>query len=316
MELRKDYILNRWAYISEVREKRPSNFKFVQNSIEVPHPKSCPFCIGAENQTPDEKGRVVESGRRKWLIRWVANKYSALELHEYGKILSENTFFKAYSPYGLQEVIIETPDKKQMADFSHDHLVLILKVYNNRIEELSKIEGINYVMVFKNQGREAGASIIHSHSQVVAVGKVPALIAEEVKEFNTYQECPYCNVIEAERMGPRKVFENEDFVAFTPYAPRFNYEIRVYPKKHMRKLSELQNEQYFNLADILKKILHKLQELNASYCFYIQYAPKDQDFHWHLEILPRLSNLAGFELSGGDGLIGVSPEDAANFYRN
>jgi len=314
MELRKDYILDRWTYISEKRETRPHDHG-KKAEIDNHSKKKCPFCFGKEHLTPKEIGRV-EKLRGKWLVRWIPNKYPSLIKSRKEKTFSSQPFFKSISPFGLQEIIIETPGKKQMFELSIKHLSIILKVYNHRIEELSKIEGIEYVLVFKNKGKEAGASLVHSHSQVMATGKLPAAIEEEVSAFGKYKTCPYCHVIEKEKAGPRKVFENDSFIAFTPYAPRFNYEIWLFPKEHMRKMKELKESQYFSLAEMLNKILVKINEINAPYCFYIQYGPEGKDFHWHMEILPRTNIRAGFELSGGDTIISVSPERAARFYRN
>lgn len=314
MELRKDYILNRWTYINESRHKKPDNFidQSVKKSL---HPKDCPFCLGHEHMTPDEKGRV-EKTRGKWLIRWLSNKYPALDMAVEDKIVSDEEFFYSQSSYGIQEVIIETPDQRQMAEFSQEHLALILKVYNYRIEELSKIHQINYVLVFKNQGKEAGASILHSHAQVIGVKKIPAWIEQELRAYSKVDGCPYCYVLEKESQGERKIFENDDFLLFSPYAPRFNYEAWIFPKKHMKKMSELNHNQYFSLAEALKIILRGLEELDAPFCFYIQYGPGNNDFHWHLEILPQLNKKAGFELSGGDSIVTVSPESSAQFYKN
>ncbi len=314
MQLRKDYILNRWSYISGARAKRPHNYQSITDNNEA-HPKNCPFCFNREYLTPEEIGRV-EKIKGKWLVRWFLNKYPALTSTKTQKEISNNRFFQAYSSFGIQEVIIETPDKRQMVDLSVEHISIILKVYNHRIEELSKIKGIEYVMVFKNRRKGAGASIVHSHSQVIATGKIPALIEQEILAFNQYNSCPYCDIIKAEQSGPRKVFENENFIAFTPYAPRFNYEIWIFPKAHMKKMNEMKDWQYFDLAEILKKILKKINEINTPYCFYIQYGVgKTMDFHWHIEILPRVNIKAGFELSGGDSIISVSPEEAAEFYK-
>jgi len=314
MQLRKDYILNKWSYISATRSNRPHNYRSVVHNDEV-HPKDCPFCAGKEHLTPPETGRV-EKEKGKWLVRWFPNKYPALTPAETQKEISNNQFFQAYTSFGIQEVIIETPDKRQMVDLNSEHLSIILKVYNHRIEELSKIKGIKYVMVFKNRRKGAGASIVHSHSQVIATGKMPALIEEEILAFNQYKTCPYCDIIKAEQFGPRKVFEDEYFLAFTPYAPRFNYEIWIFPRTHMKKLRELTQEQYISLAIMLNKILKKLNDISAPYCFYIQYAPNNKDFHWHLEVLPRVNIRAGFELSGGDSIVSVSPEEAAEFYKD
>ncbi len=315
MQLRKDYILNRWSYINTKRGKRPHNFALSGDHTKDMHPKDCPFCAGHEKMTPPERGRV-EKSKGKWLVRWFHNKYPIVSLCQHATKAEPNPFYQTLPAHGIHEIIVETPGQEQMAELSYEHLAVVLKVYNYRIKELSKEEGIRYVLVFKNKGKAAGASLVHSHSQVIALNQVPSLVTEKLKAFDSFDECPYCRIIQDEAGGPRKAFENHDFIAFTPYAPRFNYEIWIFPKAHMRNMDELREQQYMSLAEILHWVLVKLSAMGAPYCFYIHYAPEKNDFHWHIEILPRLNIMAGFELGGGDSVVTINPEDAAQFYKN
>lgn len=309
--LRKDYILNRYTYISTKRAKRPHQYK---ETAETEHPEGCPFCAGQEAMTPPEIGRIAgpDGG---WQIRWFKNKFPVLSLEKEGELTTDNDFFTSGPAVGTQEIIVETPDKRQMVEFSKQKLRQILKVYQKRIVTLSAKHKINYVLVFKNKGKKGGASIIHSHTQVMATAKIPTKIEAELSAFSSYKTCPYCEVLKKEKQGPRLAFENKHFVAFCPFAPRYNYEIWILPKQHKKTLGELSDEQYLALADLLKKVLAKLDALQAPYCFYVQYAPKGRDFHFQIEVLPRLNVHAGFELSGGDLVVTVSPEQAATFFR-
>lgn len=313
MPLRKDYILNRFTYISEERSDRPHQFE--QKEGPRDHPGDCPFCPGQEDATPPEIGRREDSND-DWSIRWFKNKFAALSPKEEPKLEVDQSQFFVHGPaFGTQEVIVETPTHKQMADFDPEKIANIFEVYQKRIKDLSKRDNLDYVLVFKNKGEKAGASMVHSHSQVMAVGKTPSKIEKELKAFSRYDSCPYCEIIAQEKEGPRLVFENDSFVAFCPYAPKYNYEVWFMPKKHIRRLADLDRNQYLDLARLIKKVLKSLAKNNIPYCFYLQYAPGDKDFHLQIELLPRLNVHAGFELSGGDLVATVTPKEAAKFYR-
>ena len=174
MELRKDYILDRWVYVSESRQSRPK--EFAKPSLE--ESKSCFFCAGNESKTPDEIGRIGVNGT--WSVRWFYNKFPAVVEEVKAEVKTDNTFFTYALPFGRHEIIAETPKHdEQMWSFGKERILDILKVYMNRVDALSKIPGINYVSVFKNHGKEAGASLVHSHSQVAAISIVPPIIKEE-----------------------------------------------------------------------------------------------------------------------------------------
>jgi len=312
VNLRKDYILERYTYISEVRAQRPHDFKQQDSGIE--RAGVCPFCPGNEALTPSEIGRYPLEG--PWQIRWFPNKFSALSLKRPSsrKAAKEDLFIEDY-PFGQQEIIVETPDhKRQFAELGIEEISNIIGVYKLRIEELSQMRDIEYVMIFKNEGSASGASIAHSHSQVMAISRIPPLVAEEFRSLKNFSKCPFCDILKQEEKGPRLVFRNEAFVAFCPFAPRYNFEVWILPRKHLNNLVQLKQEENFYLAQALKAVLSKLRELNASYSFYLHYL-QDPAFHFHFEILPRLNIHAGFELGSGNSIVTISPEAAAQFYR-
>jgi len=209
MELRKDYVLNRWVFIAPERKKRSKEF--------VKKIETCFFCPGNENLTPAEIGRVEENN--KWKIRYFKNKFPIVDKEK--NIKEENEFFTWSSAYGEHEVIVECREHdKQLWDLPTDHIKQILEVYKNRINELSKDN--KYVLVFKNHGFEAGTSLVHTHTQVVALNKIPQLVVDEV---NANKECNYCKIIKIEEESKRKCFSNKNFIAFAPYASRFNFEV-------------------------------------------------------------------------------------------
>jgi len=306
-ELRKDYILDRWVVISSGRSKRPHQFK----KLEASHMKVDYFAPGNENMTPPEIGRV--GTKNKWQMRWFENKFVAVKPEGQADIRTDNKFFTFSGNYGHHEVLVETPKlDKQLADLKESEIETLFKTYLVRIDDISKKPNIKYVCVFKNHGRQGGTSILHSHSQIIALNHIPKGVREEVEASKKYEKCPYCDIIKIESEGIRKCFENEDFIAFCPYASRYNYEIWVFPKKHIRTLGDVKN--FKSLASIMKKILKKLKKID-DYNFYLHYSPDGEDLHFHIEVTPRIALWAGFELCSGEIINSVSPEDAAAFYR-
>ncbi len=308
MELRKDYILDRWVVIAEKRKLRPKQFK----KSEIVEDSVCFFCPGNEETTPPEIGRVEYKGG--WKIRWFPNKFPVVEMKGTFKLV-KNPFLHS-DAYGSHEVIAETPDhKKQMHDLSIEELKDVFKVYQLRIKELSKQKNAKYVVVFKNHGREAGTSLVHSHTQILSYPKIPGQVLEEVNVIKKFGKCPYCGIIQKEMKSARKIMQNKTFACFAPYASRFNYEAWIFPKKHLTSFLDFNDKELLDLAEIMKKILTNLAKINASYNFVLHYAPNGSDLHLHIEILPRIAVWAGFELSTGEIINSVSPESAAKFYR-
>lgn len=308
-ELRKDYLLNRWVIIAKDRGKRPTDFVHKESEEK---PGFCYFCPGNEHTTPPEISRIEEDG--KWIIRCFPNKYPATT-QEYGEV-EENLLTKK-TAYGRHEVIAETPDHGQhLNELSIEHLVKVLDMYSSRIKELKKDKKIRYVMVFKNQGKEAGASLDHSHTQIIALPIVPSLVQAEnnaaEKYFEEKDSCPYCDIWGEERGSDRLIFEDEHTISFAPYASRFPFEAWIMPKRHVRSLEELSLEEKQSFAGILKKILRRLHtSLNKPpYNFWLHQSPEDGDLHFHLELAPRLAKFAGME-HGSEVVINVVPPELA-----
>jgi len=312
MEARKDYILDRWVYFAPERAKRRKEFE-THHKVKLPRKDSkCFFCQGNESLTPPEIGRLEENG--KWKIRWFPNKFPAVENKIFPKV--SKPFITKEPAYGFHEVIAECPEHdKQLWDLDEKHIKQLLEVYKERIAELSRQKGIKYVSVFKNYGPKAGTSLVHSHTQVAAISKIPTLVDEELNAIKKHKGCPYCKIIKLEKTSKRKCLENSTFIAICPYASRFNYEVWLFPKKHIKNITELDDKQLLDLAKILKKILIKLKQLDASYNYFLHYAPKSSNLHFHIEITPRIAVWAGFEFSTNFTINSVMPEEAAKFYR-
>lgn len=300
MRIVKDYYLDHYSYISEERAKRPIDF--IQKKEETAHSSSCFFCPGNEEMTPPEIGRI-DDGKGGWIMRWFPNKFLSVSPQ------SEDA-------YGYQEVVVETPEpQKQVWDFSKEEFITLLGVYQERIKELENDKKIAYVVVFKNSGPESGASLIHSHTQIIATSVFPSRLAKKISEIKKLEHCPYCVIVNKERGSDRSIAENEEFIAFCPKAPRFAMEVWVVAKKHRGDFQEFSEDTVSHLSALFLPLLKKLKKINSSYCFYLYYQPRDNDLHFHLECLPRLHKWAGFELASGDYIIGIPPETAAQFYR-
>lgn len=312
MELRKDYILDEWVIISENRNKRPK--QFIQKEEQELDDKICFFCPGNEEKTPKEISRITKNN--KWIIRTIPNKFPSVNKESFAEIKTDNTFFTYSNAYGNHEVIIETNShEKQLWDLPKEHLKLILKTYNQRIIELHKDSNVKYVCVIKNHGKDGGTSLKHSHSQVIAYNNIPASITNKIKSYKKFDNCPMCSIINIEKDSDRRVFENNTFIAFTPYASKFNFEIIIIPKNHKETLNDLTKEELDDFSDIWEKILKKLKSLNVSFNHYIHYSPKENNLHLSMHICPRIAKFAGFELCSNTIINTVSPESAAKFYR-
>ena len=310
-ELRKDYILDRWVIIAEERKKRKREFKKEESKKES---KTCFFCPGNEKLTPKETGRLEY--KNKWKIRWFPNLFPFVEAK--CKDFKTSNLFRKKCAYGFHEVLVETPEHdKQLSDLSEEDIRNVLMVYALRIKELSVEKNVKYVLVFKNHGREAGTSLIHSHTQIVSLDMVPTDIKMEMDAVKKSKGCPYCSIIKKESKSKRRILENDDFAAFAPFASRFNYEAWIFPKKHVINITQFKGKELLNLAKVLKKMLVRLAKINASYNFCLHYGFKESggDLHFHMEIQPRIATWGGFENSSGIIINSVSPEMAAEFYR-
>lgn len=336
-ELRRDIFSGRWVIIAAERSKRPDDFRPVAE--EKKSSVFCPFCEGNEDKTPAEVFAFRKKGTkpdgRGWLVRVVPNKFPALNrgitphLREDGEGL-----FPWMDGVGVHEVIIETPEhEKELPDLPLAHLEKVIEAYIQRVKKIETESQYKYVHVFKNKGREAGASLAHPHSQIVATPIIPKRISEELEIssqlYHQFGECAFCRLIREEiKKGQRLIYHNEHFCAVTPFAPRFPFEMRIYPFRHTPWFSQINASEIESLARTLKTGLARLRGLLADppYNFFIHQAPNPglrgelnpdwpSAFHWHIEIIPVLTRPAGFEWGTGFYINPVSPEAAASFLR-
>lgn len=326
-ELRKDPIIGRWVIISTERGKRPHDFVV---ESEVTRGGFCPFDPGNEHTTPPEILAYREDGSAPntpgWLLRVVNNKFPALSREEELDRRGEGMFDKM-SGFGTHEVIIESPDHQlTLATISLEGFFRVLTAFRDRIAALSEDPRFKYVLIFKNQGRAAGASLEHSHSQLIGLPIVPELVMEELsggKFYYNYKErCVFCDMIRQElQQGVRVVLENTEFVAISPFAPRSPFETWILPKAHYSSYVDLKEDSFHLLAEVFSETLKSLEKAlgKVPYNFILHTSPIGEPelpyYHWHFEIMPKLTLIAGFEWGSGFYINPTPPEDAAQYLR-
>jgi UDPglucose--hexose-1-phosphate uridylyltransferase len=327
-ELRKDPIVGRWVIIATDRAKRPTDF--IRERVQIRGSGFCPFCYGNESKTPPEILAYRKDGSLRdtpgWSLRVVPNKFPALGIEGVLNRQGEGVYDKM-NGIGAHEVIIETPDHRTtMPGLPAAQIESVLCAYRDRMVDLKKDMRLKYMLVFKNFGDAAGASLEHTHSQLIALPVVPKRVQEEVdgtRDYYAYKDrCLFCDIIRQEASsGVRLVAENERFFALCPFAPRFPFELWIIPKEHQSSFEESSRGDFLDLATLLKDMLGRLEAVldHPAYNYIIHTSPVPEAlndyYHWHLEIMPKLTKLAGFEWGTGFYINPTPPEEAAKFLR-
>jgi len=326
-ELRKDPIIGRWVIIATERGKRPVDYEIPTQAVTH---GSCPFCYGHENLTTPEILAVrppdTAPNSPGWQLRVIANKYPALRVEGELEKSGEGLYDKM-SGIGAHEIIVEMPEHNRfLSDLDIPHIQNILSAYVSRMQDLKRDTRLKYLMIFKNQGYRAGASLEHSHSQLIATPIVPKSINEELagaQEYYNYKErCVFCDIVKQETEDRRRlVLENDRFISIAPFAARFPFECWLLPKKHESNFENITPADLALLAAMLKETLLRIKASvnNPPYNLVLHTAPCQmsglQHFHWHMEIMPRLTRVAGFERGTGFYINPTPPEEYAQFLR-
>lgn len=326
-ELRKDPISGRWVIIAVERGKRPADFA----SPPVQRRKGgfCPFCAGNEYTTPNEiiafRPSASHPNATGWTLRVMPNKFPALQIYGSLDKAGEGIFDKM-NGVGAHEVIVETPDHQlSLSTMPLKAVEDVLWAYYLRMTDLKKDVRFKYIFIFKNEGESAGASLEHTHSQIIALPIVPKLVREEVEASRNYYElkerCMFCDVINQEiEDGKRVIYENSGYIAIAPFAPRAPFETWILPKKH-ESLFYPPNKSFLSLADMLQTVLKQMDRIldTPPYNFIIHTSPITEEaneyYHWHIELMPKLIKTAGFEWGSGFYINPTPPEEAAKFMR-
>lgn len=326
-QLRKDPVTQRWVVVNLESPKNASAY------VQPPPARSskvCPFCPGNEAMTPPE---IAAYGRKSgtkngpdWQVRVIPNKFPALRIEE-DAVKSTNGMYDKVGGFGAHEVIIENPDHaKEIADLSLDEAALVLRAYRDRCVDLKKDPRFKYILIFKNYGAAAGASLEHPHSQLIALPIVPSRVQGEMKGAQKHYEyadrCIFCDMLDQEnRERQLAITELDGFVAMAPFASRFPFETWILPKNHEASFDAISDERIAALAGLLKDTLAKikLSLKDPAYNFMIHTLPVNEKggdhFHWHFEIIPHLTQVAGFELGTGFYLNPTPAELAAKILR-
>ena len=319
-EIRKDPVFGRWVIIASERGLRPNEFSTASDDGNGVY--KCPFCPGNEHLTPPTVYSLPAAGGHSWRLRVVRNKYPALVPGGNDGGQSDGIYSRM-DGIGTHEVLIENARHGlRLEEMELEAVADVARTFILRTREIKKDPGVKYVMIFKNHGMNAGASLAHPHSQIIALPMIPIRVAEEVAGAEHYLKekgsCVFCDILKEETgFKNRVVGENGNFLAVEPYASRFSFETWLLPKKHLSHFEDMQEALVWDLASILKNALCKLHATlpDLSYNLIVHtmpvHTPQAAHYHWHIEIMPKLSQVAGFEWGTGFYINTVPPEDAA-----
>jgi UDPglucose--hexose-1-phosphate uridylyltransferase len=327
-ELRKDPVMGRWIIIAAERAKRPQDFH-----SDKPHalnPKNCPFCEGNESKTPPEiiayRNRGTRPNEPGWWVRVIPNLFPALSIE--GDLDKRGAgMYDTMRGIGAHEVIVESPHHvTSLTDIPEERVREVVWTYRDRLVDLKKDHRFVYGLIFKNVGKRAGASLEHTHSQLIVTPTIPYTPIREMQGASDFYgfrgRCLFCDMIQQELASNERVILNTaDFIAITPFASRFPFETWILPKEHSSHFENLHKYEVEGLASILQRTLKKIERalLRPPYNYIIHTAPFDLGeidyYHWHIEIIPRITRVAGFEWGTDFYINPVVPEEAAQCLR-
>jgi len=330
-ELRKDPLLGRWVAVLN-QSKTPSEYVM---SAEDKGEKDCLFCAGREKELPGEIMSLPnpEGPSGKWWTRVIPNLSPVFRVEgEMGR-KGEGMYDKMNS-IGASEIIIESPyHSVRPEDVGIAQMARVLSTYKDRMTDLEKDPRLRYTLIYKNSGISAGAAHSHPISHLASTPVIPKRVKEELdgaKHYFAYKErCIFCDLMREElKSGSRVIIETRNFMAFCPYASKFPFEAWIMPKRHNCAFQDIKTDEVEDMALILSSVLKNLRAIfdGVSFNYFIHSAPNriprknhwhtlGEDFHWHLEIMPRLLRTSGFEWGSGFYILPTSPENAAKYLR-
>ena len=331
-ELRFDLVSKDWVVIATGRAKRPETFKKERRKKKIPPKKSCPFCQIFLEEKPTlifSNGKKISSEQeipKNWTTIVVPNKYPAFTINTSLNKRREGPFYQIIDALGFHEVVITRDHQKSIAQFSIEKVKELIDVYQQRYLDSMDERFVNYIAIFHNHGPEAGASIFHPHSQIVATPLIDADLKKALlsskKYFKKNKKCIYCQMNDWEGKSKKRiVFENRDFLVLCPFASKAAFEIIISPKRHLAYFEKITENQKWALAEAFLIALNKLYKAlnDPPYNFYLHSAPcdgKDHNYyHWHWTILPKTATWAGFELGARMEISTIEPEKAAEYLR-
>ena len=326
-ELRRDPVLGRWVIVETEAPLLPGDFQKEERHWKT---DSCPFCYGNEDKTPPEIEAIRDPGTQPdtkgWQVRVVPNKFPALQIE--GDIDRRGLgIYDMSSGVGAHEVIIQAPyHRREIPDLLDSEVENIIRMCHRRSRDLEKDRRFKYILLFKNYGPSAGASLAHPHIQLIALPMIPKNPAEEIEGaleyFEFHGRCLFCDMLRQEMQEKiRVVAQNKHFVAFCPFVSRFSFEVWILPRVHHSLFCDISQAEVADLAKVLKEVLLRLRLVlsDPAYNFIIHTSPinhQDGDlphYHWHIEIMPKLTRVAGFEWGTGFYIVSTPPELAAKY---
>lgn len=327
-EIRQDITTKEWVIYAPGRKKRPHDFRQEISDRKglAAYDEKCPFCPGNESMLPEVIMELEDKEEKRWNIRVVPNKYPALSAEGSNRRLN-NGIHIFMEGYGRHEVIIESRFHNQdIATMSPADAGLVIDAYHRRYVELMKEHRNALILIFRNHGVRAGTSLSHPHSQLIVTGMVPHHIRIKEREaqqyFDDWGKCIYCDILEFERKeGKRAVLENDSFLAFVPFAADVPFEVWIMPKRHQACFCSISEKEKADLSAVLQKVLFniyaKLNDPDYNYIIntFSQYKTEEPQLHWYVQIRPRLTTPAGFEIGSGMNINPSLPEDDASFLK-
>jgi len=326
-ELRQNFFSKEWVIIATERAKRPEELATHRPVQPLPSfVETCPFCPGNESKTPPEVLRAPDNPAEPWAVRVIPNKFAALS-SEVQPTRNLQHLRRRIDGFGFHEVIIDSPDHARcMALLPDEHVAGILQVYRERYNALSLDRRVTHITIFKNHGADAGASLQHPHSQLIATPVIPSQVRhrlhEALRHYDDVGECMFCHMVEREiEDETRVVLKGEHFVALEEFASPTPFATHIFPLRHMASFGDISDLEVADLAHVLRTLLAKiyLGLENPDLNFTVRSAPAEytgaRHFHWYVSVIPRLTRVAGFELGSGMFINTVLPEAAAEFLR-
>lgn len=326
-ELRRDPIVGRWVIIDTDHPSGPQDFEKEELGFRG---GDCPFCYGNEALTPPEieviRDPNTPANKPGWQVRAIANKFPALQIE--GDIERRGLgLYDMSNGTGAHEIIIQTPyHHKELSDLEDYEVENVIRMYCRRMSDLYKDTRFKYILLFKNHGPSAGASLEHPHTQLIALPMIPKNVQEELDGALAYfayrERCVFCDINRQElQEKERIIFDGKYFLVFCPYVSRLPFEVWIVPKKHQDAFCLMNNEQIQELARTLKSTLQRINEVlnHPAYNFIVHTSPINvehkEGYHWHIEIIPKLTRVAGFEWGTGFYIVPTPPELAAKHLR-
>jgi UDPglucose--hexose-1-phosphate uridylyltransferase len=322
-EIRKHYFLDEYCIIAGERSKRPSDFVLKPEKAKV---IQCPFCGGNESLTPKatavyRNGQVLTDTDHErvtgWQVRCIPNLYPAVgpeSSHPAPVIMGKG--WQVHKGYGFHEVIVETPEHRNiLSTFTSKEITLLMQVYKDRVLFYRSQKGIVYVSLFKNSGEAGGASLEHTHTQLIALPVIPSILKREQEVIHNINYCPYCEIVKIESTSPRLIIKNEYWAAFAPFYSQSPFEVWIMPFEHISHIGECSDIMLEFLGSILKEIMIRYSEVLYDPPYNYMFFQDSGKYHLNLRIKPVLSIIAGFEKNTDIYINTVAPEQAASFLR-